>query len=160
MVTTADATAAPATIRLNGSEYRIKPLTHGDIGEFERWLQDEHIAITRRNLVNESPEMAEPLLKEAYARASRINMNSPDGLAIQSTFEGGSRIFWMSLRQGHPNLSLADVQELLCNPETQLPNYDLVNEVMGMIARLNQPSDREAATSPKKARRRTVKRKR
>lgn len=157
MTTTADATAAPGTLRLRGVEYRLKPMTHADIGEFERWLQDEHIAITRRNLENEPPEMRGPLLKEAYARASRIHMNSFDGEAIQSTFEGGSRIFWLCLRQEHPNMTLDDAQRLLCDPETELADLEMVNEVMAAIERLNRPLDKEATPPAKKPKRRARK---
>lgn len=159
MTTTADATAAPGTLRLHGVEYRLRPMTYADIGEFERWMQDEHIAVTRRNLQYEPEEFRAPLLKEAYERAGRIHMDSRDGEAIQSTFEGAGRVLWFCLRQDQPKMVLSDVQKLLCDPRTELPDISRVDEAMACISKLTSGPSVERA-SPKKAVRRTRKTKR
>ena len=141
MTTLGDAVAAPRMLKHRDVEYRMRPLTYEAIGEIERWIQGEHIAITKRNLNGAGQDIPAPirerLMVEAFARASRINMTSPDADAIIHTAEGSCRLLHATMIRDHPDLTLEDVRNILSDPETQMPDRAAIDKFMDLFADLH-----------------------
>lgn len=139
MTTLSDAVAAPRMLKHRDMEYRMRPLTYEAIGGIERWIQSEHIAVTKRNLSGNdiSATISERLMVEAFARASRINMTSPDADAIVHTAEGSCRLLHASMCRDHPDLTLEDVRVILSDPETQMPDREAIDKFMDLFSELH-----------------------
>lgn len=115
---TAISLASPKTVTLAGKKYRLTPLKQRDWGEFEQWLQDQHIALAKRNLANLSDADRECLLKHAYNRAAEITFQSPEAVKAMKSFDGAVKLTWLSLRAEHPDLIEENVATMLLDPKT------------------------------------------
>lgn len=136
VTTTAQATAAPTTVMLGDRQYRVSPLVDKDYGEFEKWVQDRHIALAQRNLEGLSDDNQEKLLKHAYDRAARITMASAEVMVAVATLEGSIKLFWLHLRRAHPDLSESDVFGLIVNAETQEVDTEALDEASRAMKRV------------------------
>ena len=117
-------TAAPSELVVGGVAYRARPLTYADIGEFERWAQEQHINEQKRllELSGLNGEAGERLLLGAIKLAGNLSMAGGDEESqavmdrLCTSLAGVTRLIWMTLRRDQTNLKLDDVAELLANP--------------------------------------------
>ncbi len=113
-----DMAGAAAEIQLNGSTYRMRPLTIDDFAEFERWVDDAPIRQAIRNLSGLNPDLQTKLLQQAQEAAGQSSQDSSDKrqarIASQMTSMGGiGYLIWLSLRREHPDLTLEAILQLL-----------------------------------------------
>jgi len=162
MTSLADATAAPKLLEHKGRTYRLRPLDYDSIGEIERWLQSEHIAVTERNIAEREgrkngcmpPSLKDRLLSEAYARSSRIHMNSPDADALLCTAEGASLMIHGCMKRDHPDITIEHVREMLSDPETKMPDEGEVAKFMAIFQSLHSGQGQRPDAKKKRRRRR------
>ena len=121
--------ASPGTAIINGKAYTIRPLTDTDYAELEAYVQDQHIAITRRNIEGLPAEQQQKLLEQAFDRAAQMQISSPQALKLMMTPQGAIRMLWMAMRKDHPMLSLADVAELVQKPDALKAAADMLADV-------------------------------
>ena len=136
----ADATAAPSTVTLNGKEYRISPLRDKDFGEFERWVQDRHIEVAKRNIGGLEAEDRQALLIHAYDQATKVTIQSSIAMRYMKTIEGGAKVTEIMLRREHPEVTYEQVLEWLTDP-------DNFNAVMGSVDSLNYTPEKNEPTA-------------
>ncbi len=115
---TATSLASPSSVVLAGKVYRLTPLKQRDWGEFEQWLQDQHIALAKRNLNGLGDNERSTLLTHAYNRAAEITFQSPEAIKAMKSFDGAVKLTWLSLRTEHPTLTEEAVGVLLLDPVT------------------------------------------
>lgn len=161
MTTTAQATAAPIPLRLGNKTYRLSPLRDRDYGAIERWLQDRHIALVRRNLDGLPAEARDRQLDRAFAEAREISARSlvsgddpyhREATEAFESIEGLVFMTWLMLQREHPELSEDDVSELM------LASPERMQAVMDQIAQLAERGAEAKKASKKKVRRKPPKR--
>ncbi len=106
MTTTPEATAAPSFVELGGRKLLMTPLRDQDYGIFERWIQDRHIALAKRAIVDiKNADDRQALLKHAYDRARLITISSPEAAALMTSAEGAVKLVWLALRREQPDVT-------------------------------------------------------
>lgn len=113
MSTTADVTAAVGTVKLLGQVYYISPLRDVDYGEFNRWMQQEHVKLTKDAIKGMDVEVQKALLREAIAEARKLDVTSPDALQVMTSFGGSCKLLWLSLRRRQPDLTEEELFDIL-----------------------------------------------
>ena len=131
----AEATAAPREVTLSGKIYYISPLVDEDIGEFERWVSDQFIDLAKRHLDGLSDVQTNALLTHAYDVARKITMTSPESLELMITPRGCSKLFWLSFRHRHPELTEEQVMGLLTDPK----NFTAISNKIDALRNSSQP---------------------
>ena len=109
---------APRSLTVDGREYHIYPLTLGDLGKLQAWLNsklpDPFRAIEGR-LEGLTVEQQKYLLRDAADRANRprvIPFQSAEGQELLQTFEGVKELLWLSIHRGDPGFSREDAEAL------------------------------------------------
>lgn len=151
MTNAAQATAAPAEIRLAGKTYRMSPLTDGDLGELERHLQTRAFAVAKANLEGLSPEDRRTLLRVAYDTAYRVTLNSPEASAFMRGLEGAAYLLWLGLRHNHPDLTPEAVRPLLTDERTVTEAMDRLDELNGTGPDGDDDAKKKATPPPTRA---------
>lgn len=131
MTTTAEATAAPVELKLNGKTWYVSPLAEEDYGEFERWVQDKYVELVKRNLGDLSDDESSKQLSDAFRHAATITMHSAQSLRLMSTVDGCVKLLWLGMRRRQPDLTEQDVYGIISNPR-------LINQALDAIDRANK----------------------
>ena len=105
-------------LTLDGSTYRMRPLSIDDFAEFEAWVDDVAIRQASRNLDGLSTELQIALLERAQDEARKMAMQDSetrqDRMSAQMASMGGiCYLVWLSIRREHPDLSVDDISQLL-----------------------------------------------
>jgi hypothetical protein len=119
-VTDADMTAAVSEFQSGDTTYRLSPLADKDWGEFERWVQDKHMDLARRNMEGMKPEDRKVLIEAAYKQAASITISSPEALSIMSTVDGAAYLLYISLRREMPEIDFQAALELCTDPAAMI----------------------------------------
>lgn len=154
------AVGSPVTLDLGGKKFFLRPLNDKDYGDFEAWVQDRHIAVTKRNIEGLAPAMQEKLLDSAFARASSITITSPEGIKLTRSTEGAIKMLWLTMRRDQPNMTEADVANLVSSPAALKQAQQMIEQIERREAMaVKEAADRipksaAAARRPKAKRRR------
>ena len=106
-----DMAGAAAEIQLNGSTYRMRPLTIDDFAEFERYAGDEPIRRALRNIKGLSLELQATMLQNAQKEAAVAKKR--DFGDYMSSMDGMCFMVWLSLRREQPELSQASIAQMI-----------------------------------------------
>lgn len=117
MTNISDAVAAPSAVTFSGKEYRLTPLTEGDFGEFERWMQDHHMELAKRHLTGVPAEVASDLYKHAYDQAMKISITSKEALQMLNSLDGAVMLISLMLRKHHPDMGTEVVRTILSDAD-------------------------------------------
>lgn len=131
-------TAAPIPIVFDGKTYYMSPMRDIDYGEFEAWVQDQVIALAKRNLKGLPLEQQNAMLEHAFDRANELTIHSPDALSRMSTVEGAAKVTFLSLRKRHSEVTEEQVREWMTNPDTlsrALDKFDSVNALPKIVTK-------------------------
>lgn len=139
-----DITAAPSEVVIGDEVFLVSPMQDKDYGEFERWVQDRYLDVATRNAEKIPEGNRDVWLQHAYDRAAAITITSDEALKIMVTVEGSARMFWLSTRRNHPDLTYDRALQLLTDPVN-------LARAMSRIKTLNG-----GITRPKAARRRAT----
>lgn len=122
-------TASPLKVSHNGVTYTFYPLSDGDYGEFEMWMQDRFVSAARRH-INDLPKDERTLiLMDVIRQASLLTFSSPEAKALMGTVEGSSFLLYLSLRRGDGSLTHADVRALCTNPDFIVKGVQAVAQI-------------------------------
>jgi len=140
-----DMAGAAAEIQLNGSTYRMRPLTIDDFAEFERWVDDAPIRQAARNLDSLTPDQQMKFLQQAQDAATAALLESPDKRQDRITSQmtsitGISFLIWLSLRREQPELSLEAVSQMLT-----LDKLPYVQQRLDAINGFSRPSPKRVS---------------
>lgn len=153
------ASGAPVTVKLAGSEYRISPLRYQDLGELTRWLQQRVISAARDSIKPDDPQTLKAITMEAAMKtAATLTLESPQGVAMLATVEGGTRLLWHSLKREHPDLTHEQVMELVADPsnyERALDAFDLAEGLTMRTKGANGASKKKNVRGRKSRRKKT-----
>ncbi len=113
-----DMAGAAAEIQLNGSTYRMRPLSIDDFAEFERWVDDAPIRQAARNLDGLSSDLQIKMLQQSQEAATMASQSDPEKrqsrISSQMTSMSGiCFLIWLSLRREQTDLSLEMVSQML-----------------------------------------------
>lgn len=148
MTTTAEATAAFVKVTLDGTTYRVSPLRDKDFGAFERWVQQRFLDVTKQNLEGLTEDQATRQLDRAFERAGSITFVSPEASALMASVEGAVFLFWLSVRQEHPDVTESQLTALLTNPA----NLDAVMDVVHDVNKEHSPVKKKRPAPKRKKR--------
>lgn len=137
-----ESTAAPAEITLGGKTFRMRPLSFAEIGEFERWAQDEYLQRVERSVkyLDEAAKAEERRKAAAIMRKMSMVVQSDDAEALREmdetcrSIEGLTRLIWLGLRREHPELTLPEVGNLLADQKA-------IDAAKGHWKRINRAGD-------------------
>lgn len=156
MTTRIEATAAPATVRIGGTEYKLSPLTDEDRGILDQWVRSRHMKIARDSLDANAPmEQRELTERVALSQASTLSFMSGHGASLMGTVEGMAQLFWCAMRRYHPELTPSDVAEMVTNPEN-LEEFQSEFERLNNIATQEDETKRQTVKKKKAARRKAT----
>lgn len=121
MVTPRDvATGSAHTITANGQEWRITPMTEGQWGQYQAWLKDQYLDVVQRNAGKiEDAETRQAVIRDAFTRVGRLELDSPEMVALTNSPAGLYRLIREHLLPCHPDITEAKVAEILNSPEIQ-----------------------------------------
>jgi hypothetical protein len=114
-----DMTAAPVTITIGGTPYRIASLSFSALAELEVWLNrqlPDPRAIAREMIESGlSDAVAEKVALEAFrvARQGAVKINSPEAAAILGSPAGSIQVLYHALRRHQPGIMVADVERIM-----------------------------------------------
>lgn len=112
------ATAASDPLVLGDREFQMSPLTDKDIAELDSWIQSRCIEIARNSL---PPDASQELRNETIQSAIEVAMSmtwlSGRGAKILATVQGMTRLVWVSIRKNHPDVTPAQLQAYMLDPE-------------------------------------------
>jgi len=148
--TTAQATAAPIDFTLRGKTYRLSPLRDADYGELEAWLRQDYLATVKAGAADLEPAERQRQLDRAFDRAHLITYTSAEGLERMNSLPGRGKTIWLCLRRNHPELTEADVLDLLADPDAMQAAMDA----------LTAQVEAHSPTAPRRPTTRTRKRRR
>ncbi len=141
MAELSDATKAPATITVDGKEWRLSPLEIRDFGEVERWLEVLPFERTRRKIAAlgevATPELIQKMLAAAEAESKSMGLASI-GTAGESddavtralnSLEGVQLLFYLSVRKAHPEVTREAASGLM--------QAEIIDDVRGVLDRVS-----------------------
>lgn len=101
-----------STITVDGTEYRLHPLTLDDHGDLQAWVdkqQPDPFVIVAQQIDSGrfSLEVQKFLARSALevATRNRVLLGSPEADALLATGPGECEIFYLSLRKGDPTMT-------------------------------------------------------
>lgn len=115
MTDTATGTAAPLELKLAGKTYRMRPIGFAEIGEFEQWVRQTHIARAESLIGHFDDATKQQIRMDAVRMAQKISMNATDPEAVRvmdemsSSVEGITRLVHLSIRREHPDATLEQI---------------------------------------------------
>lgn len=134
MTNTAQATAASHEVKIGTRTFRMSPLRDKDYGEFEAWVQDQYLAVVKRNLDGLRKDERQRQLDRAFEHAAMIGISSPEALAAMCTIEGVGMLIWLSVRREHPDVDRDEIVSLMTSEEhvrSALDSIDHINHIRG-----------------------------
>ncbi len=108
-------TESASPFQMGGQEFRARPLSDRAIEDINEWLRTEFVRSSRRRLksVGGSAGEYERDMSAVLVAAETLDWRGGRGSALMSKPSGFSRIVWEMLRPEHPDLTQAQVLELL-----------------------------------------------
>lgn len=142
-------TAAGFPVLLGDRELTMTPLSALDIEEINNWFRSELIRLARLSL-DSSMTQAErdEVLSVAMRESQRSHWMSAEGQRIVKTPAGLARVMWQSFKHRHPDLTVAEVQTLLMNPD----NMAVVNATFKEANEIKDKIGKEPAAQASKKR--------
>jgi len=124
------------SVTLNGKEYRVKPLTLGDLAEFESRIKSDRIKAFQEASAEFAPDLRRATLIDLISRA----LTSEEVTAEMSTLSGIRFLFWQMLVKEQPELVLDDMSRIV----------DLQNlgEIEAMVQTLGAPDEENPPQAP------------
>lgn len=105
-------------IKLGGTTYFMTPPKRPDMEEFESWIREHRrspLDIAKANLDGLTESQQAVLLREALARESAIPnaISEAEYAAAGDTREGAAMLFWLMIRNRHPEVKLDDIEGIV-----------------------------------------------
>lgn len=111
-------TAAPRPLTIGGQTYQLHPLTIGDLGRLQAWLETQlpdPVAAALKHCTPDVPVATQKfMLAEAIAQASkpRIKLGTPEADVLINSFGGVCEMLILSIRKGDSNFNRDDAERL------------------------------------------------
>lgn len=111
--------AAPVLLRfVDGTEYRMSPLTDRDISEMDEWVRLTYINLAMKSLPHgTSEERRDAVRFRAVGESMALTWTSSTGAALMATVDGMTRLVWQGVRVNHPDVTLEDLRKHLFSRE-------------------------------------------
>lgn len=110
MTNRAEATAAPGTFTLDGTEYQMSPLTDEIIGRLDNWLRTSIIRMGRMASQGQPPLASETIMSASFVTARRMSWYT-EGAAAMRTVEGSAQLLFETCRQYHPDVTVKQLED-------------------------------------------------
>ncbi len=126
------ATAAARTVKANGREWHVSPLTAREWGEFQTWLKDEYLDLIQRNARKiKDKDVRAKVVADAFARVARFSMDAPELASLANSPAGLYRLVRLHLLRRHPKVTEEDVAAILNSEEVQALFLKRINDSLG-----------------------------
>lgn len=139
-------TAAPISVEIDGRSLKAAPLTIGDLGDLESWMQETHIA--KKIATMRAADFDNRDIMAMIDAGSSISMSSHEGQSMLRTASGVLYLMFLSLRRYQPDLTYEDIKGFNV-PVTEM------NEVGGKILELSFATKKELNEKNSKPAKRT-----
>lgn len=126
------ATASARTIKADGQEWHVSPLTAREWGEFQSWLKDEYLDLVQRNAGRIKDEkIRTKVVSDAFERVARFSMDAPELASLANSPAGLYRLVRLHLLRRHPDVTEEDVAAILNSDEVQRLFLKRIDESLG-----------------------------
>lgn len=136
MATLRDVTAPPVTMEFGGRQWKLAPLTIGDLGELEQWCIDQPVNRLMKRLndigANLPTEAKVKLLSEAIHLASTQTLADEGPVREASSNEGRIQELWLSIRRADPSLKEEDFRAAVNNSPEGTFGVELVTALKAL----------------------------
>lgn len=111
-------TATPRTVKLAGRNYSVRPLTLGDYGKLQAWLESQMpdtLGLVLSHCRDGVPvPLQKHMISEALQQASRprIKLGSPEADAMLATMDGAKQMIRLGISRCDPTFDDAAAQAL------------------------------------------------
>jgi hypothetical protein len=112
-------------------KYRLSPLDQHNLGEFDRWAQDRYLDRVKANTKDLPEAMRMELLHRAFIEAANITLSSKQGSELMLTVEGMVKLFEISIRKEHPNITPEEITSIMFDSEVLNMVADKISFVNG-----------------------------
>lgn len=130
---------------VDGTEYRMSPLSDKDIEELDSWVQSEFLATARKAAEGASEEEYERLMRVAMQEAMGLTWMSGPGAKRMATVYGMTRLCWQSVKRNHPDVTFDELRTKLFDPAN-------IRRLREEFQRLNVPKKERPAQVRRDAR--------
>lgn len=110
MTNRAEAAAVPGTFTLDGTEYRMSPLTDEIIGRLDNWFRTSIIRMGREAGRGLGVTDREAIMAAAFITARRMSWFT-EGAASARTVEGSARLIFETCCEHHPDLTVKQIED-------------------------------------------------
>lgn len=115
---------SPRPLTVSGTTYYVHPLTFGDYGKLQAWLETQipdPVAVAVRNCTADVPiALQKHMISEALAIASkpRIKLGTPEADVLLNSFCGVCETLIISIQKGDPTFSREAAERLFSSMTT------------------------------------------
>jgi len=131
MTTRSQAAASPVEVGVSGRTLRMSPMTDVMIGEMDNWYRAQAIRAARASLsIDATEEERQETMDRVFRLAPTLTWLSKQAQKSLQTIDGLAQVMWLGLRPNHPELEIAEIREMLTDPqaaEAMLDAFVLVN---------------------------------
>jgi len=123
------------TVMLNDKEYEVRPLTLGDLADFEAYVRSQRL----KSFLDGSQGM--PEVERLKIVKELCSSPLPDDAVVEEmrTLDGVRFLFWRALKHAQPDITLAEVSEMVT-----VENLDLISTVVESIGGVNEANPPKA----------------
>jgi len=112
-----EVTAAPVTIRIGDREWKLAPLTVGDLGELEQWCVDQPVNRLMDKLAGVGAglpvETKTKLISDAINLSSTMTMMDEAPCREAASNAGRLRELWLSVKRADPSAKFTDFEAVV-----------------------------------------------
>ena len=139
-----------------GEPYAIYPLTIGDLGEMQGWLDSQlpdPLAIAQAHIAKGGVpmEQAKYLLGEALREASRtrVFLSSVEARPYLNSPAGILQLLWRAIRKGRPGWTVDDARQLVdALTPSDIERIQKLAEIDQVVPEADDPIQKAAGTTP------------
>lgn len=111
--------AAPITVKIEGKDYLLSPITMSDLKELERYVQDEAIEGVKKHVEGLPLEVGARLIEKAYEEKLKRQIGTSAFNQAVASLSGSIYLLWLSIRKKHKDVTLDKASELLTAENTK-----------------------------------------
>lgn len=129
----------PQVVNLKGTDYSLSPLTLGDWGQVDTWVENQSFLAAHRLLKAAGETAPEAIKEKIWADALAGAKQGISSNSALTTFQGTAFLMFLSLHHCHSGLTLSQVLTLVEDCE--------LSQLQGLLDRVVGASD-EVKNSP------------
>lgn len=133
MTTTDQAAASPIPLKLAGETWMMAPMDAKDTADFVRFCRAAYVQHWKVSTQGMAQALIDAKVCEAIEKSSHFSSSSPEVLERMCDLDGLCFMLFLCLRKNHPDITVEKAQELICDPQSLVPDPALMHYALDHI---------------------------